>query len=155
MLAHTTSGRIGVLQLHIYIYKYTQRCIYGYFSNKGQDIHNPQLAHSGPGELDTNCVCLNNQPIHKIKSGCQILLHRFQSFISARRVFIPQLRGGRSVKTYNKTCLSQPEGAAHPIKKHLEFSGELWLMDSLSEFYKAFPPRQQLRSEGNGIFMGA
>lgn len=28
-------------------------------------------------------------------------------------------------------------------------------MDSLSEFYKAFPPWQQLRSEGNGIFMGA
>lgn len=119
MLTRTSSGTpatasfysgTGVLQLRIVI-------AFSYFSNTGPDIHNlPSALSPRPGEFDTNCICLKNQPIHKIKSGCQIVFHWFQSFIPALCVFIPQLRGGRSVKTYNKTCLSQPEGAARPIK---------------------------------------
>lgn len=127
----------GLLQLHIAI-------PFCYFTNTGHDIHNPPPALSPhSGEFDTNWICLHNQPIYKIKSGCQIVFHWFQLFILARRMFIPQLRGGRSVKQYNKTRLSQPEGVAHPIKKgkkkgKTEFSREHQLMDSLSEFYKAF-----------------
>lgn len=128
-----------------------------YFSNTGPDIYNPPPALSPhSAELDTNCICLNNQPIYKIKSGCQIVFHWLRLFIPAWCMFIPQLRGGRSVKQYNRTRLSQPEGVAHPIKKRKKekqnSAGSPGWWIAWVNFTKRFPAWQQTRIWGKQDF---
>lgn len=50
-------------------------------------------------------------------------------------------------KTYNETCLSLPEAAAHPIKA-MRIQRRALVIDSLRESQEGFLPRQELRYEG-------
>lgn len=107
--------------------------------------HPPLSPHSG--EFDTNCIRLNTQPIYKIKSSCQIVFHWFQLFILAQCMFIPQPRGGWSVKPIwarLKMLLDQYKNER--MKQNSAGSTSEWIV--WVTFTKYFPALQQTKILG-------